>query len=136
MKIVLDTNVVISGLLFPGGVPDRIVRAVFSGRLKNATSPDLMTEIKRILEKKFNLSLERVQDLMGLLKDVSEIVYPTERIDSIRSDESDNRILECAVTAQVDVIVSGDTRHVLPLRSYQGISILSPAAFVEKINLV
>jgi predicted nucleic acid-binding protein len=54
-----------------------------------------------------------------------------ETLDVIKADPSDNRILECAVAAKSEFIVSGDGRHLLPLRSYKGISILKVSEFVQ-----
>lgn len=133
MTVVLDTNVLISGLLFPGGPPDKIVRAVLTGRIQNATSPDLLTELKRVLKKKFALSDEKLETLVHLISDQSDLVYPLERLSAIKSDEADNRVLECAETAHADFIVTGDTKHLLSLKKFKGIAILSPADFIQKI---
>lgn len=135
MKIVLDTNVLISGFLFPGGSPDKIVRAVLSGRYQNATSPDLLTELRRIFRKKFELAEDRVETLVKLVVDASELVYPTERLDAIKDDETDNRVLECAVTAKAEWIVSGDQRHLLKLRKFGAVEIFSPADFIQKVGI-
>ncbi len=136
MKVVLDTNVIVSGLLFPGGIPDKIVRACLTGQISNATSPDLLTELRRILQKKFNLSEERVAMLLDLMKENSELVYPVERIKKIKADEADNRVLECALTAKVQFIISGDQKHLLKLKFFQDIEILSPAKFFQITHLV
>ena len=136
MRVVLDTNVIISGLLFPGGPPDRIVRAVLAGGLANATSPDLLAELQKVLKKKFSLPENRLAGMMMLLSDASEIVYPLERIEVIRADPPDNRVLECAVTSRADAIVTGDTKHLLKMKSYRGIPILSPVDFIRKTGLV
>ncbi|MBI4374683.1 MAG: putative toxin-antitoxin system toxin component, PIN family [Deltaproteobacteria bacterium] len=114
MKIVLDTNVIISGFLFPGGAPDKIVRAVLAGTFQNATSPDLLTELKRVLKKKFHLPEAKLGSMVNLIAEASEIVYPLERLDVIKSDLSDNRVLECAETAKAAIIVTGDTKHLTP----------------------
>lgn len=133
MKIVLDTNVIISGLLFPGGPPDRIMRAVLTGRLQNATSPDLLTELRRVFKKKFNLSDEKLETLVRLVSENSELTYPTERLKAVANDETDNRIIECAVTARADFVVTGDQKHLLKLGRFQSIIILPPAEFTLKL---
>ena len=133
MKVVLDTNVIISGLLFPGGPPDRIVRAVLTGRLQNATSPDLLTELRRIFKTKFNLSDEKLESLVRLVSENSELTYPTERLKAVANDETDNRVIECAVTARADFVVTGDQKHLLKLGRFGSIVILSPANLALKL---
>ena len=136
MKVVLDTNVIISGLLFSGGSPDRIVRALLTGRLRNITSPDLLTELRRVMLKKFSLSEEKLTLLIGLVADNSTVVYPLERFSVVRADDADNRVLECAFTGGANYIVTGDARHLLNLKVWKDIHLVSPADFVERATLV
>ncbi|MFA4874805.1 MAG: putative toxin-antitoxin system toxin component, PIN family [bacterium] len=136
MKVVLDTNVIISGLLFPGGAPDRIVRAALIRRIHHATSPDLLTELRRVFEKKFELPRKKVDELIKLVAESGELAYPTERIDVVRGDPADNRVLECAFTAGADYIITGDERHLLTIKTWKGIRLISPADFVREIDLI
>lgn len=135
MKVVLDTNVIISGLLFPGGIPDRLVRAVLTNQLQNATSPDLLTELRTVLKRSFQLSTERVGELIELVSDASELVYPTERLHVVKADPADDRVLECAVTARVACIITGDQKHLGTLKVFGRIPIVSPADFVRQVGL-
>lgn len=136
MIIVCDTNILISSLIFPGGKPDRIFRSIISGRFGHATSPDLLTEIRRVLTIKFKVEKQSLESYMELLLSVSELVYPTERINIIKNDPSDNRVLECAVTAKADYIISGDKKHLLPLKEYKKIKILAPSQFAEVHQMI
>lgn len=135
MKVVLDTNVIISGLLFPGGTPDRLVRAVLTNQLQNATSPDLLTELRTVLKRSFHLSTERVGELIELISDASELVYPTERLYVVKADPADNRVLECAVTGCVAFIVTGDQKHLGKLKTFGRIPIVTPAEFMRQVGL-
>ena len=136
MKVVLDTNVWVSGLLFPGGPPDRIVRAILTGQINNGISPDILTELRRILLQKFKVAEGVSQGLIHLSTEASTLVYPTERIGVIKSDPADNRILECAVTFGADMIITGDTKHLLPIKTYKKIAILSPRIFLDKTGRI
>lgn len=129
MKIVCDTNVIISALIFPGGTPDKIMRGVLSGNFQNYTSPDLLTELRRILIKKFSLSKSETEDALQPLISCSKLVYPTERINIITRDEADNRVLECSAAASADYLITGDKKHLLPLKKFEGTKILSPKEF-------
>ena len=136
MKVVLDTNVILSGLIFPGGPPDKIMRAVLSRHFHNTTSPDLLTELRRVLKKKFHLADEKIASMVQLLSETSELVYPTERLYAIKADETDNRVLECAVTGKAQAIITADFQHLLKLKSFRSIAILTPTDFIEKFGLV
>ncbi len=136
MIVVCDTNVIISALLFPGGSPDKIWRAILSGRFQNATSPDLLTELERILRMKFKIPSDRVESLLTLVRQASLLTYPTRRLRIITLDDADNRVLECALESKSQFIVTGDKHHLLPLKKFQTIAILSPAAFLEQSGLV
>lgn len=129
MIIVCDTNVLVSALAFPGGVPDKILRAVFSGRLEHATSPDILTELRKVLKKVLGVEDKTIESLVKFVAESSRLVYPTERLHIIKEDESDNRILECAVTAKADFLITGDKKHLLPIKKYHGTAIVSPRDF-------
>lgn len=128
--IVCDTNVLISALLFPGGAPDRVFQRIMAGRLQHATSPDILTELAGVLDRKFSHLADQVPAVVQLVRDVSELVYPALRLKVVADDPTDNRILECAVTAQAQFLVTDDRKHLLPLKTYEGIQIVSPRDFL------
>lgn len=136
MRILCDTNVLISALVFPGGPPDRIFRSLIGGRFINHTSPELLDEFRRVLTVKLRLSQEQVGKIVDLVKEHSRLVYPDTRVSEIRSDPDDNRVLECALAAQVHYIVSGDQKHLVSLKSWKGIEILNPRQFVLRFRIV
>lgn len=136
MILVCDTNVLVSGLAFPGGIPDKLVRAILSGRFVHATSPDILTELRRILETKLAFAKDRTERALYLISDASVLVYPIERLSVITADEPDNRILECAVAAKASHLITGDKHHLLPLKVFQDITILSPSDFAGAVGLV
>lgn len=128
--IVCDTNVLISALLFPGGAPDKLFQRILAGRLRHATSPDILTELTRVLERKFSHLADQVPAVLQLVRDVSQLVYPALRLQVIINDPTDNRILECALAAHAQFVVTGDRKHLLPLKAYEGIQIVSPREFL------
>ena len=79
----------------------------------------------------FGWSAERISDVIKELKDRAILVEPQIRVSVIKGKDDDNRILECAVTADAQFIISGDKRHLLPLKQYQGIKIVSPDEFLR-----
>lgn len=136
MIIVCDTNFLVSALIFPGGNPDKIWRSILSGRFQHASSPDILTELKRVLQEYLEIPQPDVESLLTLVTRTSQIVYPVERLAIIASDEADNRILECAVTAEAAFLVTGDKRHLIPIKKYKSIQTVSPADFVAKTGLI
>jgi putative PIN family toxin of toxin-antitoxin system len=130
-KAVFDNNVIVSAIVF-GGIPRTCLDLARSKELQLYTSPTLLKELARVLSKNFSedfspLDIEEL--LQGLLQFIN-VVIPTAEINTITSDPTDNRVLEAATQAEVDFIVTGDKKHVLPLREYEGIRILSPQEFL------
>ena len=130
-KVVLDTNVIISGLNFRGG-PREILDLIRGEQIELYISPFILEEIRGVLKGKFSWDEERIQTAIEKLK--AALVEPEENISAIKKDEDDNRILECGVEGKVQYIVSGDKQHVLPLKGYKRIKILSPAQFLRSIS--
>ena len=127
MIIVCDTNVLISALLFPGGPPDEILKLVREGYAKLAISMEICAELKGVLREKFEIPGKDAQEIIKSIREISFLVQPKEKISLIKEDPPDNRILECAVAADADYIISGDLKHLQPLKEFRGIPILSPA---------
>ena len=69
-----------------------------------------------------------------ILTESAELVFPTDRATGATPDPDDEMVLECALAAEADYIVSGDKKHLLPLREFQGIRIVSPADFLRRLK--
>jgi putative PIN family toxin of toxin-antitoxin system len=130
VRVVLDTNVIVSALLF-GGYPERVFLAGLRGEIQLLTSRALLQELESVLSKKFKLSVRLVKDTLDLLKNVVEIVETTSQLKVIALPEDDNRVLECALDGHAEFIVTGDTKHILPLKEYKGIKIVTPSEFTK-----
>lgn len=135
MRVVADTNVLISALLF-GGSSEQIFLAGLRGEIQLITSLPLLNELERVLKKKFKFDVYLVREILEEVKYVMEIVETTSRIDVISNPEEDNRVLECAIDGRAEMIVTGDTKHILPLKEYRGIKILSPSEFIKSLSPV
>jgi putative PIN family toxin of toxin-antitoxin system len=132
VRVVADTNVLISALLF-GGVSDQVFLAGLRGEIQLITSDPLLKELERVLKNKFKLDVHFVREVIDEVRSVAEIVEVSSHIDVISHPDEDNRVLECAVDGRADFIVTGDTRHILPLKEYRGIKILSPSEFIRRL---
>jgi putative PIN family toxin of toxin-antitoxin system len=127
-RAVLDSNVIVSGLGWSGATA-RIIEAVLAGELVLVTSSPSLAELRRVLAyPKLATAIPGGARLADLVEMSSVVVEPLS-VFTVVEDESDNRVLEAAVAAGADYIVSGDG-HLLTLGTFQGIPILTPAAFV------
>ena len=132
LRVVLDTNVLISAILF-GGKPRRILEKAIRGEIRLCLSEPMLEELKGVLQRsKFDYSPEMIQIILTELMSISDFVNPSETINIVAEDPEDNRILECAVAANADYVITGDS-HLLKLNKYLNIDVLNVAVFLEKL---
>jgi len=131
MRVMFDTNVLISAFVFPGGTPEAVYLLVLNGDVHLVTSRPLLAEFGRALSRKFGWEPDYAEEAVAQLARLAEVVEPVERISVITRDPDDNRVLEAAVAGRVDAIVSGD-RDLLELASWREIPICDPATFLSQ----
>jgi uncharacterized protein len=132
MRVVIDTNVFISALMF-GGLPGALLDLALIKPFTMLTSEVLLDELHEKLCGKFRVSAEDAHLIRARITASAEIITPKETLNVITDDPDDNRVLECAVSGKADVMVSGD-RHLLTLGSYQAIPILRVREFMERLE--
>src|SRR3989344_7156966 len=130
-KVVFDTNIYISGILF-GGNPRACLFLAREGAILLFTSNALLFELSQKLNQKFKWQEQEIKDLLLGIKKYSTVVKPQTQLDVIKMHPPDNRILECAQEAKVDYIISGDKKHVLPLKKFRNIPIVSAKDFLDE----
>ena len=123
IRITADSNIYISALQF-GGKPLRLLEQALRGEIEMAISPAILAETLRVLRDKFRLAPEELSEAEDYIRTCAKAVEPTETIDTVPSDPDDNRVLECAVAAGSDAIVTGDS-HLLVLKSFRGADIVT-----------
>jgi uncharacterized protein len=128
MKIVADTNVIVSALVF-GGLPRRVFELVEVGVCEFYYSSEVQDETRRVLGQKFGWDEPQLDTYLPRLWSLGSRVVPRRHVRAVTEDPTDNRILECAIEADAHVIVTGDA-HLLKLREYQGIAIRTPRQFL------
>jgi putative PIN family toxin of toxin-antitoxin system len=131
-KVVVDTNVFVSGLNFKGK-PREVLNLIWKEEIEVYISPFIFKELEDTLEEDFDWSKKEIKDTIEEMKPKVIQVQPKVKVSVIKDKDDDNRILECAVEGKAQYIVSGDKHHVLPLTEFQGIKILSPAEFLRLI---
>ena len=131
MKIVLDTNVVISGIFFTGP-PFEILNAWQQGKVNIVMSPDILDEyywVSDELQERFpEIDAE---PLLSLISSNCEMIQNTYLSSPVCEDPDDDKFIACAVAGNAQCIVSGD-KHLLNVGTYEGISMVNPSTFVKK----
>ncbi len=132
ISVVCDTNVLISALIY-GGNPERIILAARKGEVTLFMSPAILMELSRTLHVKFGWQEYQVREAISYFGKFCTVIKPIKRIARIQTDPSDNRVLECALEAKANYIISGDKRHLLPIKKFRDIPIVSPASFLANL---
>jgi len=130
VKVVVDTNVIVSGLGF-GGRPFDVLLRTFDQDKQLLASEQTLQELERVMSYE-HLPFTTTEQIQypRILRLEATIVAPSTTIETVR-DSDDDKFLECAVAGDADCIVSGD-EDLLELESYQGIQIITPALFLER----
>ncbi len=139
MRVVLDTNIVVSRYIAPRGVVADALRLWEQRRFDVVVSPAILSEYERVLREPDLRSLHQMSEdeiarVISGFRAFSIQVDPITRFAAVCNDPDDDKFLECAVAGNANVIVSGD-RNLLALGSYQGIHILPPASFLRLFGL-
>lgn len=129
-RIVADTNVFVSALQF-GGKPKQLLDLAIDGQVDLAVSEAIIAETLRILGDKFGRSPEWLTETDRQLRAITRLVQPTESIKAIETDPTDDRILECAVAAEAEAIISA---HLLSLGGFREIPIQRVAEFLDNLK--
>ena len=127
-RVTADSNILISAFL-RGGKPLELLELARAGQVELAVSDAILDETARVLKTKFKVPDEDVQEFRREMLGFAKHVTPTEALDAVRGDKTDNRILECAVAGGSETVVTGDV-HLLSLGSFRGMRIQKVAEFL------
>ena len=136
IKVVIDTNTWISAMLGKDSNPARVVKKIKDETVVNYTSEEIMEEIKEVMQRSRIKRITKEHErhfLRYFIGTMSVFTEPKERLHVINDDPDDNRILECAITGNVNYIISGD-KHLLNLKEYKGIRIVNSKRFLEIVD--
>lgn len=129
IRVVLDSNIFISALVF-GGNPRRLIQLAEQGFVELYTSEPLRREVERVLALKFAWPARKAANAAGYLWSLAQSVEPQQRVNDC-TDPDDNCVLECAIEAQAGWIVTGD-HHLLAMHPYRGIAIVTARDFLSR----
>ena len=129
MRVVFDTNVLVSALVFPGGRGDAALQRIVGETDQLLLSRPILDELLEVLGRKFARDAEELAHVAVFLSELAVVVAPKRRLRVVK-DEPDNRILECAVAGRAEVIVTGD-KALLALKRYENIQVLTLRGFLD-----
>lgn len=135
IKAVLDTNILVSGLISPHGSPAKIINLFGQKKFALVASEKILAELKTVLHypkifKKYHLDKNQIEKYLKILRAFAEIVSPTLRIRKVLADPADDKFLETCLFADTRFLVSGD-KHLLAIKNYQGIKIIKACDFLK-----
>ena len=129
-KVVADTNIIISAI-FWSGKPYRVIVRGLKGEYQLVTSPEIIDEVLSKLRNKFQFPENKIEEQANIMLSLFHVVTPTTRVDVVR-DKKDNKIIECALDANADFIVTGDA-DLLTLREFRDIKIVTAGQLLKSI---
>lgn len=129
MRVVFDTNILVSALVFPGGQADAALRRIVDGTDQLVLSRAILDELLAVLGRKFARDSEELAHVAVFMAEISTVVSPRRRLHVV-SDDSDNRILECALTGRASTIVTGD-KALLALKTFEGVAVTTLSSYLR-----
>lgn len=133
MVVVLDTNVVLSAILF-GRKPRQVLEEALTGSIQLFISESMISELQGVLQRpKFGFSAQFVQSIVSEFTSIAEWIEPTEHFDLVVDDPSDNQFIDCAMAAKADYLVTGDN-HLLKLGKCGKTQIVNADSFIAILS--
>ena len=134
LKVVFDTNVIVSAALYEQSLPALLLSLGLEDKLNFFVSPALLNEYEAVLKRpRFKFEHKEITELLEKINQKAVMVTPKKELKILRTDESDNQILECALKAKADFIITGNRRH-FPFEEFKGSKIVTPREFINKIS--
>ena len=135
IRAVIDTNVLVSGIISPKGAPRKILDLARKESFKVVTSIAINHEILRVLHRdyiytKYNITEEIIDDISTFLYEGTALTEDRYAVSKVKKDMEDNKFIACALEGEADYIVSGD-KHLLGLKYYRGIQIVDARGFLK-----
>ncbi len=133
-KVCIDTNVWASGIVFTGA-PKLIVDAALARKFDTVCSGFILNELESVLVRKFQITTKSFRRIRFRIEQVADLYNPPGQVNIVPGKHPDNLVLETALLGKADFIVTGDKQHLLPLKRFKHIKIVSPTALLDYLNL-
>ena len=128
MRVVFDTNILVSALVFPGGRGDAALRRIIAGTDQLVMSRAVLDELLEVLSRKFARDAEELAHVAVFVSELAMLVAPKRRLRVVQ-DDPDNRILECAIAGRAEAIVTGD-KVLLALKNFRNIPVVTLRSYL------
>jgi len=135
LKIVIDTNVLVSALIKPDSTPELIVLMILNNQVTMYISNEVFQEYKQVLNRgKFEkyLNSKKIKSFLSRIKRCAIKIRPKVTVDIIKDDPADNKFLECALEAEADFLITGNIKH-FPPKKFHKTQIVTPSEFLSMI---
>ena len=138
LKVVIDINLFVSGVISKKGNPARLLQLWYDRAFLVVISEQMVEELRRVLRyprirNKYNLKDEEIEQVVGMIKKFAIVLPDIIELDVIKDDPDDNKVLACALAVKADYIVSGDS-HLLDLGVFENIPIVTMKDFIDGIE--
>lgn len=130
IKAVLDTNIYLSAIIF-GGKPREIFLKAIKGEISIFVSKEILAELRGVLRKKFAYTLQEIDKVEEIIEETARIVEPKQTLEIIPQKPMDNHIIACALETDANFLISGDKKHLLPLKKIKNTFIVSADQFLK-----
>lgn len=135
LAVVFDTNILISALLSVGSKPDLCINLARNGEIESVTCTEILGEFQQKLIQKFHYPVADAQGVIDEIVGFSRIVVISNTLQVVEADPKDDMIVECGVIGKASHIVTGDKKHLLPMRRYQNIDIVTATDFLTMFSV-
>lgn len=135
MKVVVDTNVFVSSFLNPQGVPRRVIDLWKAGRVTLCLSTPIIAEYAEVLSRFGLAEGPELKELLDLFAARMHVIFTPKppRIALVPEDPADEKVIECAIAADAEFLISGD-KHLLTIGTHDSIVILTPVSFLDRMS--
>lgn len=136
LKIVIDTNVLVSALIKPGSSPELIILMILNDQVGLYISSDIFQEYRKVMSRgKFGkyLNSKSIKSFLTEIKRRAVEISPQVAVQVVKEDPADNKFLECALEAKADFFITGNKRH-FPFKKFHETRIVTPAEFLSMIT--
>ncbi len=130
MRITVDTNFLISATQWDNSVAHKLLLKLIENNIKIYTTNDILNEFSIVLKRDFNYGKREIANILETILSLVRLVIPRCKVNVIKDDPDDNKIIECAVASSSEYILTYD-KHLLKIKDYEGIKIISPEEFLR-----
>ncbi|HLC31087.1 MAG TPA: putative toxin-antitoxin system toxin component, PIN family [Candidatus Nanoarchaeia archaeon] len=129
MKVVLDTNILISATIWDNSEAQKLLLKLIEKNIAIYSSKEILEEYQKVLARDFDYTEAEILSLTNLLLNFLIILEPIEKLNVIKDDPEDNKIIECALSAEAEYVVTYD-KHLLDVKSYKNVQMRKPEEII------